>query len=162
MQQRIINRVEGDTHYQKYLQSFNPGNDGTAAAAVIIAARQIARTVNAKAIVSFTVGGTTALRASKKRPDVPILAISPLRETSRSLALSWGVYPAYAPEGTINPDDFRAMLQSACDIALLKGIVTDPNDLLVVTAGFPFGTPGASNILRIIPAAGPTHWDASL
>jgi pyruvate kinase len=162
MQQRIINRVEGDPHYQKYLQSFDPGHDSTAAAAIIIAARQIARTVKAKAIVTFTVGGTTAQRASKKRPDVPILAISPLKETSRALALSWGVYPEYADEGSINPDDFREMLSSACEIALKKGLVSDPKDLLVVTAGFPFGTPGAANIIRIIPAAGPTYWDASL
>jgi pyruvate kinase len=162
MQQRIINRVESDPHYDQYLQSFEPGHDSSAAAAIIIAARQIARTVKAKAIVSFTVGGTTALRASKKRPDVPILAISPLQQTSRQLSLSWGVYSEYAPADTINPDDFRDMLRSACEIALRKGLVTDKNDLLVVTAGFPFGTPGAANIIRVIPAAGPTHWDSSL
>jgi len=34
--------------------------------------------------------------------------------------------------------------------------------LYSVTAGFPFGTPGAANIIRVIPAAGPTFWDASL
>jgi pyruvate kinase len=162
MQQRIINRVEGDPHYQKYLQSFEPGHDSSAAAAIIIAARQIARTVKAKAIVSFTVGGTTALRASKKRPDVPILAISPLLQTSRQLSLSWGVYSEYATADSYNPDDFKDMLRSACEIALKKGLVTDKNDLLVVTAGFPFGTPGAANIIRVIPAAGPTHWDSSL
>lgn len=162
MQQRIINRVEGDPHYQQYLQSFEPVHDKSAAAAIILAARQIARTVDAKAIVSFTVGGSTAQRASKKRPDVPILAISPLTETSRQLALSWGVYPDLAPEGAIDTDDFRGMLQFACDTAMRKGLVSDPNDLLVVTAGFPFGTPGAANIVRVVPASGPTTWDESL
>ena len=34
--------------------------------------------------------------------------------------------------------------------------------LYSVTAGFPFGTPGAANIIRVIPAAGPTFWDATL
>lgn len=162
MQQRIINRVESDPHYQQYLKSFEPAHDNTAAAAIIIAARQIARTVNAKAIVSFTVGGTTAQRASKKRPDVPILAISPLETTTRQLALSWGVYPEYVPEGVLDTNDFRSMLGQACEIAVKKGLVSSPNDLLVVTAGFPFGTPGAANIIRVIPAAGPTYWDASL
>ena len=162
MQQRIINRVERDRHYHQYLESLQPTHDGSSAAAIILAARQIARTVNAKAIVSFTVGGTTALRASKKRPDVPILAISPLPETARQLSLSWGVYPEIAREGDINPDNFRDMLRSACDIAIRKGLVSEPNDLLVVTAGFPFATPGAANIIRVIPAAGPTYWDSSL
>lgn len=162
MQQRIINRVEGDPHYDQYLQSFEPANDKSAAASIILAARQIARTVEAKAIVSFTVGGSTALRASKKRPDAPILAISPLITTCRQLSLSWGVYAEYAPEETFDTENFRDMLRSACDIALKKGLVSDPNDLLVVTAGFPFGTPGAANIIRVIPAAGPSHWDSSL
>ena len=162
MQQRIINRVEGDPHYHRYLQSFDPPTDGSSAAAIIVAARQIARSTNAKAIVSFTVGGTTAQRASKKRPDVPILAISPLLETSRQLAMSWGVYPEYASDDSYDTDNFRDMLRAACDIALKKGLVADPNDLLVVTAGFPFGTPGAANIIRVIPAAGPSHWDSSL
>jgi pyruvate kinase len=162
MQQRIINRVESDTHYQQYLKSFEPVPDDSAASAIIIAARQIARTVNAKAIVSFTVGGTTAQKASKKRPDVPILAISPLETTTRQLSLSWGVYPEYVKEGVLDTDDFRSMLSRACEIAVKKGLVSSPNDLLVVTAGFPFGTPGAANIIRVIPAAGPTYWDSSL
>lgn len=162
MQQRIINRVEGDPHYHRYLQSFEPKSDGSAAAAIILAARQAARTVGAKAIVSFTVGGTTAKRASKKRPDVPILAISPLQETCRQLALCWGVYPEFSTADDYDTDNFRDMLHAACHIAIKKGLVSDPNDLLVVTAGFPFGTPGAANVMRIVPAAGPTHWDASL
>ena len=159
MQQRIINRVESDPHYQRYLQSFEPKHDNSAAAAIILAARQVARTVNAKAIVSFTVGGTTAQRASKKRPDVPILAITRLKETGRQLALSWGVYPEF---NAYNSDDFRDMLRSACEIALKKGLVSDRNDLLVVTAGFPFGVPGVANIIRVVPAAGPTYWDGAL
>ena len=162
MQQRIINRVETDPHYHQYLQSFEPKFDKTSADAIILAARQIARTVGAKAIACFTVGGTTALRASKKRPDVPILAISPLKQTSRQLSLSWGVYPEFSAPNAYDTDSFRDMLRSACEIALKKGLVSDRNDLLVVTAGFPFGTPGAANIIRIIPAAGPTHWDSSL
>lgn len=163
MQQRIINRVEGDPHYSKYLQSTRPKiTDGTSASAIILAARQIARNVNAKAIASFTVGGDTARKASMKRPEQPILAISPLKETCRHLAMSWGVYPEYCPDEKLDKDNFRSMLSVACEIGLKKGLVTDDKDLLVVTAGFPFGTPGAANIIRVIPAAGPTFWDATL
>lgn len=160
MQQRIINRVEGDPHYDRYLQSFEPHQDNSAASAIIVAARQIARTVNAKAIVSFTCGGTTARKASQSRPNTPILAISPVMETSRQLALTWGIYSEFATDHEdYDPDNFRDMLRAACEIAVTKGLVDDPNDLLVVTAGFPFGTPGASNIIRVIPAAGPSFWD---
>ena len=161
MQQRIINRVEGDPHYDRYLQSFEPHHEeNSSASAIIIAARQIARTINAKAIVSFTCGGSTALKASQSRPAAPILAISPILATSRQLSLSWGIYSEFATDyEDYDPDNFRDMLRAACEIATNKGLVDDPNDLLVVTAGFPFGTPGASNIIRVIPAAGPSHWD---
>lgn len=163
MQQRIINRVEGDAHYSAYLQSTRPKiTDGTSTSAIILAARQIARNVNAKCIASFTVGGNTARMASMKRPDQPILAISPLKATCRHLAMSWGVYPEHCPEDQMNVDNFRDMLWVACDIGKKKGLVSEDTDLLVVTAGFPFGTPGAANIIRVIPAAGPTFWDAKL
>ena len=122
MQQRIINRVESDPHYQTYLNSFTPTHDSTAAAAMMIATRQITQTVGAKAIVSFTVGGSTALRASKKRPNVPILAISPVAETARQLALSWGVYPEISDEGDYDTDNFRDMLRAACAISMKKGL----------------------------------------
>jgi pyruvate kinase len=56
-------------------------------------------------------------------------------------------------------DDFDLVLRNACRAALKKGLVSDPDDLLVVTAGVPFGTPGAANIIRIVPAAGPSCWD---
>lgn len=163
MQQRIINRVEGDAHYSTYLQNNRPKiTDGSSSSAIILAARSVARNVNAKCIASFTVGGDTARKASMKRPEVPIMAISPLIETCRHLAMSWGVYPEYCPEENLNVDNFRDMLSVACEIGLKKGLVHDDKDLLVVTAGFPFGTPGAANIIRVIPAAGPTYWDATL
>jgi len=57
------------------------------------------------------------------------------------------------------PDDFDLVLRDACRAALSKGLVTTPTDLLVVTAGVPFGTPGAANVIRIVPAAGPSCWD---
>jgi hypothetical protein len=56
-------------------------------------------------------------------------------------------------------DDFDLILRNACRSALQKGLVSDPEDLLCVTAGWPFGTPGAANIIRVVPAAGPSCWN---
>ncbi|KAL7453074.1 hypothetical protein ACHAWC_004762 [Mediolabrus comicus] len=177
MQQRIINRVESDPHYRGYLNQLTKQAGVTPTDAVTIAARQIAGTVNAKGIVSFTLQGSTALRASQERPTVPILAITPFKETARQLAMSWGVYPDLPRSGSFGfssdddssnyenaqvsaaDGDFDIVLKNACRAALRKGLVNDPNDLLVVTAGIPFGTPGAANIIRLLPAAGPACWD---
>ena len=74
---------------------------------------------------------------------------------SRSLLYS-NIKTAVTEEAT---DDFDLVLRNACRAALRKGLVSDPNDLLVVTAGIPFGTPGAANVIRMVPAAGPNCWD---
>ena len=58
-------------------------------------------------------------------------------------------------------DDFDLVLRNACRAALKKGLVSDPTDMLVVTAGLPFGTPGtytslyanAKQILLCIPCS---------
>lgn len=178
MQQRIINRVEGDSHYRTYLEANTHAHDKTPTDAMIVAARQIAKTINAKAIVCFSLRGSTVLRASKKRPSVPIMALCPFKETARQLVMSWGVYPDLPKAGSYGytveeeemfdydaplvekaTDDLDLVLRNACRAALKKGLVSDPDDLLVVTAGLPFGTPGAANLIRIVPAAGPSCWD---
>jgi len=103
---------------------------------------------------------------------------TPFKETARQLSLSWGVYPELPKAGSYGylvneeemfdydspvleeaSDDFNMVLRNACRAALRKGLVSSPDDLLVVTAGLPFGTPGAANVIRIVPAAGPTCWD---
>ena len=163
MQQRIINRVEGDPHYSQYLRATRPKiTDGSTASAIILAARSVAKNVDAKCIASFTNGGSTARKASMKRPEQPICAISPSKETCRHLAMSWGVYSSYCPTEDLNTDNFRDMLKTCCEMVSKKGLVSEDKDLIVVTAGFPFGTPKAANIIRVIPAAGPTFWDETL
>ena len=93
MQQRIINRVESDPHYRTFLHTADFFPHQTPADALITAARQISKTIGAKAMVCFSLRGTTVLRASKTRPSVPILALCPRKETARQLALAWYVDP---------------------------------------------------------------------
>ena len=170
--------MESDSHYRTYLDNNAPVPGASATDAIINAARHIAKTIHAKAIVSFSLRGSTVLNASKSRPSVPVLALCPFKETSRQLALSWGVYPDLPKAGSYgytvseedmfdydrpmverSTDDFDLVLRNACRAALKKGLVQTPEDLLVVTAGLPFGTPGAANIIRVVPAAGPSCWD---
>lgn len=104
MQQRIINRVESDRHYRTYVDSNAPDPDNTPTDAIIVAARQISKTIGAKAMACFSLRGTTVLRASKKRPQVPILALCPFKETARQLVMSWGVYPDLPKAGSYGYD----------------------------------------------------------
>ena len=78
------------------------------------------------------------------------------------------------------------MIEKACEMATARGLVDGPEDKIVMTAGMvraaaaravgdlslltrprpplslslqPFGAPGAANVIRVVPAAGPRCWD---
>jgi pyruvate kinase len=144
MMNRIIERVERDPLYRRILAAQRPEPEATAADAITYAAQQVAHTVSAAAIVTYTTSGSTTLRAARERPEVPILCLTSRRETARRLALIWGTHCIE----TSDVRSFSEMVEKACRIALAEGFAK-AGQRLVVTAGVPFGTPGATNVLRI-------------
>ncbi len=145
MMDRIINRVEVDPLYRKITDAERRDPENTAADAITAAARQSAQTISAAAIVTFSSSGSTTLRAARERPTVPILGLTAREETARRLALVWGVHSLMTADLTSFTEMVNIAVQSAKD----EGFA-DTDDALVVTAGVPFGTPGATNILRIV------------
>ena len=141
---RIIARVEQDPLYRGILDAEHYQPRANASDAISAAARQVAHTLSAAAIVTYTTSGATALRAARERPDVPILGLTSKTETARRLALVWGVHPVETPD--IN--NFATMVQKACAVAHREEYAA-LGDKVVITAGVPFGTPGATNILRV-------------
>ena len=144
MMNRIVDRVERDPLYRTILEAERYHPEETAADAITAAARQVARTIGASAIVTFTTTGSTTLRAARERPPVPILGLTPRGATARRLSLVWGVHSVE----TEDLHNFGEMVSKAVSIAAREGFAA-PGDRLVITAGVPFGTPGATNILRI-------------
>jgi pyruvate kinase len=144
MMNRIIARVEHDPQYRVLMDAHHGDLEATGQDAITAAARQVARTVSAVAIVTYTTSGSTSLRAARERPDVPILCVTEKTATARMLALVWGVQCVIAQD----VQDFGDMVDKACFLARSVELA-DPGDQLVITAGVPFGTPGATNILRI-------------
>jgi pyruvate kinase len=141
---RIIARVETDHFYRAQLSGYHPSLQKTPADAITSAARQVAETIGAVAIATFTTSGSTTLRAARERPQVPIICLTPRPHTARRLVLSYGVYPIISEDAT----SFREMADRACVLAR-QHTLAQSGDKIVVTAGVPFGTPGATNILRI-------------
>ena len=146
MMDRIIKRVEADPLYQKIITAEREEHalEETAADAITAAARQVASTISAAVIATFTATGSTTFRAARERPLVPILGLTPKATTARQLALTWGVHP----KQTQDPHNFAEMVKISSEIALQEEFAA-PGDRIVITAGVPFGTPGATNILRI-------------
>jgi pyruvate kinase len=144
MMNRILSKTERDPLYRGYLEAYHAQAEHTAPDAITLAARQVASTMRAAAIVTFTTTGSTALRAARERPDRPILGLISRAETARRLALLWGVH-CVVTEDVHSLDE---MVERAYHFALETGIAKVGSSL-VITAGVPFGTPGSTNLLRI-------------
>jgi pyruvate kinase len=142
---RIATEVERDPVYRNIIHAQRHEPEATGADAISAAARQIAETLNLAAICCYTTSGATAIRAARERPLTPIITISPVVETTRRLALVWGLHCVAAED----PHDVATMVDRACQVAVEEGIAR-PGDRIIVTAGVPFGTPGATNLLRIV------------
>lgn len=144
MMNRIVARVERDETYRAIVDAVHPDPERTASDAISAAAARVAETVRAAAIVTFTTSGSTALRASRERPTVPIVTLTALQGTARYLSVAWGVHCIVSRD----VEDFAQMVDIARDRAVEAGFAK-PGQRLVITAGVPFGTPGATNILHI-------------
>jgi len=144
MMDRIIARVEKDPHYAQQLAASRLPPEATAADAITTSARQVAETISAAAVVTFTSTGSTTLRAARERPAVPIVGLTPRAETARRLVLAWGVHAVE----TEDLQSFRDMVISAIRV-VKEQKMAEVGEALAITAGVPFGTPGATNILRI-------------
>ena len=144
MMDRILKSVEADPLYRRLMDASRHEPEATTADAISAAARQCAHTLSAAAIVTYTNTGSTTLRAARERPDVHILCLTPNLDTARRMTLTWGVHPVR----TEDAHNFGDMVQRAVRVARQQGMAKE-GERLVVTAGVPFGTPGATNILRI-------------
>jgi pyruvate kinase len=144
MMNRIIERVERDPAYRVFIESQHYDPEATPADAITAAARQVAETVHAAAVVCYTTSGSTALRAARERPGVPILALTPDLQTARRMAIVWGVHCLHTEDAI----DFQDMVEKACAAARNQDFAR-LGDRIVITAGVPFGTPGSTNVLRI-------------
>ena len=123
--------------------------DPTTADALSEAAKQIAKTTSATAIICFTTSGSTARRIARERPSVPILVLTPSKETARRLGLLWGTHAVH----TRDVESFEDMVGKAKRMALRTGIA-QAGDRVIVMAGVPFRTPGSTNVLHVVRIIG--------
>ena len=141
---RIAIEIESDPTYRGIINGARPDAEATGADAIAAAAHQIAETVDLAALVCWTSSGSTAFRVARERPGPLTIGISPNVATGRKLAVVWGVH-CVIDEDAHDQDD---MVDRACRIAFREGFAKAGQRIIVV-AGLPLGTPGATNMLRI-------------
>ena len=144
MMSRIAEEVERDALYWSIIRAQNSTPDHTAADAIAAAAHQMVDALDLEAIMAWTHSGSTALRLSRERPNATVIALTPKRETARRLAIAWGTHPIV----TNDASDVDDMAFRAAKFAVRERFA-EVGDRVIVVAGVPFGTPGATNLVRI-------------
>jgi pyruvate kinase len=141
---RIAEEVEQDQSYWSIMRTLNAQPEATGSDAIAAGAHQIADTLNLKAIAAWTFSGSTAFRIARERPNSTVIALTPNMNTARRLTLVWGVHPIRTKDAS----DLDDMAFRACKFAVREGF-SRVSDRIIIVAGVPFGTPGATNMVRI-------------
>ncbi len=146
MMNRIIEEVESDPLYRQLIDAshLSARAGGDVAEAMCSAMARVVSLLHASAIVCYTSSGQTSLRAARERPESPVLSLTPSLASARRLALVWGVH-------SVHTQDVRSaeeMTEVARQMAQRERFA-EPGQFVVILAGMPFGTPGATNLLRI-------------
>ncbi len=149
MMDAIAREVEADPGYFGRVHFADVAGGRSTAAAMSAAAASISRTVAARAIVCFTITGSTAGRAARERAQVPVLCLTPRQSTARRMGLVWGVHAMV----TRDVASFEEMVEKSKRMAL-RTRIAGAGDPLVLIAGVPFSTPGTTNVVHVVRLTG--------
>jgi len=149
MMDAIACEVEADPGYfgRVHYSDVTPGS--TTADAMTAAAAAISRTIGARAIVCFTISGSTVRRAARERAALPVLCLTPKLATARRMGLVWGVHAVV----TRDVAGFEEMVAKS-KRAALRTRIAKGGDSLVLIAGVPFATPGTTNVVHVVRLTG--------
>ena len=142
--QDVIDRLGGVPAYRIGIEASHTPAEPTTADAVCSSLRRVVELLSPAVTVTYTSSGFTGLRAARERPAAPIIGLTPHIATARRLAMVWGVHAV----PTFDVRDVGEMVEHACAAARKEGFA-QPGDDVVVVAGLPFGSSGATNLLHV-------------
>jgi pyruvate kinase len=140
----IVEEAEADFNYRAFFDQHAPLVYHDVPSAVTLATVKTAYSSNAKAIFAFTRGGVTARLLSRLRPKMPIIAMTTQEKSYHQLAFNWGVIPMHCS----SCNSIREGFTQISEFALERQLVAY-GDLVVVTAGTPFGVSGTTNMMMV-------------
>jgi pyruvate kinase len=141
---RICRTAEEAINYGRDIPASASWGRGDRYDALTHAACELAEDLDAEAILTSTQSGLSCIRVARFRPPNRILAISPLEETVRRLALVWGVTSILGEQAGTLDERFLASIEAAEEAGNLK-----KGDQIIMTGGVAGSRPGTANVLEI-------------
>ena len=140
----IAETTENNIDYKGEFASRRTEPNNNIAEAIAHATVTTAHDLNARAIITVSLGGQTARLISKYRPSCPIICCTTGETAQRQMNMSWGVIPLIIGEKHSTDELFSAAVESAESY----GLVQD-GDIVAITAGVPIGVSGSTNMLKV-------------
>ncbi len=140
---RVAQEMESSEHFRELqpLWDFKPR---TRCDAVSRSISKTALASGARAIVAFSESGYTGRMVARYRPLVPILVLTPNRETFNKSLLTYGCIPVLVRRVKHLTDARKCAHAVLHDLKLCKA-----DDIFVLGAGIPFGEPGSTNMMLV-------------
>ena len=142
---RIATAAENDVNYRKRFSKRYDEGETDVTTAISHSTCMVARDINARAIITVTMSGFTALQISKYKPLCPIVACSVSEPVACQMNLLFGVIPQNIPQ-----EDNEEMLFEAAVMAAKNAGYAEKGDKVVLTAGLPLGEAGNTNMVRVV------------
>ncbi|MGB5772314.1 MAG: pyruvate kinase, partial [Crocosphaera sp.] len=137
---KIAQEVEKDIQFPNI-----PPADTDETRALSEALNVVDKILDLRYIVTFTTSGYTSLIASKERPSVPVIAITPSVKVYHRLNLIWGLIPLLINNEF---DSFEALVNQA-ETCLKQRQLTVSGDKVLIMAGIPTKKARGTNFLKI-------------
>ena len=144
MMASVAQRTERELPYRVWSEERVRRDTRDPAYTVAHSACVAARDLHLAAIVVPTLSGRSARLISAHRPQVPILALSPGKETVRRCSVMWGVQAASMRRHEIT----EALIADAARRVVELGWVK-PGARVGITAGLPSGRPGTTSLVQV-------------
>ena len=145
MMATIAVSTEKAQDYGELLEKNKEYQDDDVTGAIGYATCTAAVNLKAKAIVTASSSGFAGRMVAKFRPKAPIIVSVTNEVTARRMALTWGAYPVIIPAY----DDAETVFRESIAAAEKDADWIRPGDIVIFTAGFPFGKSGSTNMMKV-------------
>ncbi len=142
---RVAIQTEKHLDHDVYLANVCAGNvclKSNVTDAISQAAINVGRNIEASAIVVLSASGYTARMISRLKPKKPLIVFTPNEKTYNQMALSFGCYPLFDK----NFSSLSEVVEETKGMLLDKKLVKK-GDKVIIVAGLPLGTAGATNTI---------------
>jgi pyruvate kinase len=144
MMASIATRTERELPYHPWNEDRVRRDARDPAYTVAYSACAAARDLHLAALVVPTLSGRSARLISAHRPQVPILALSPGKETVRRCSLMWGVQAASMRRHEVTEELIADAARRVVELGWVKA-----GARVGITAGLPSGRPGSTSLVQI-------------